>query len=110
MQATLDMITPSKESWFPSTFDFDYEILDCLRDDIREATCLRLCTLLFRQLASGVKRDKEEKDVCKLMDTISAVLGEEGGSEKYVQRSADVALSIAHIACGNFFHLRQLSK
>ncbi|KAF8431042.1 T-complex protein 11-domain-containing protein [Terfezia claveryi] len=101
MQATLDMVTPSKDSTFPSTFVFDYERLECLRDDIREATCLRLCTLLFRQLALGVKRDIEDKDISKLMETISAVLGEEGGSEKYVQRSADVALSIAHIACGN---------
>ncbi|KAF8418588.1 T-complex protein 11-domain-containing protein [Tirmania nivea] len=103
MQATLDMVTPSKDSTFPPTFVFDYERLECLRDDIREATCLRLCTLLFRQLALGVKRDIEDKDICKLMETISAVLGEEGGSEKYVQRSADVALSIAHIACGNTF-------
>ncbi|RPB28619.1 T-complex 11 [Terfezia boudieri ATCC MYA-4762] len=101
MQATLDLVTPSKDSTFPSTFVFDYERLECLRDDIREATCLRLCTLLFRQLALGVKRDIEDKDICKLVETISAVLGEEGGSEKYVQRSADVALSIAHIACGN---------
>lgn len=101
MQATLDMVTPSKESRFPSTFVFDYERLDCLRDDIREATCLRLCTLLFRQLALGVKREIEDKDIGRLMETISAVLGEEGGSEKYVQRSADVALSIAHIACAN---------
>lgn len=99
MQATLDMITPSKDSTFPSTFVFDYERLECLRDDIREATCLRLCTLLFRQLALGVKRDIEDKDIGKLMETISAVLGDEGGSEKYVQRSADVALSIAHRAC-----------
>ena len=101
MQATLDIVTPSKDLTFPSTFVFDYERLECLRDDIREATCLRLCTLLFRQLALGVKRDIEDKDISKLLETISAVLGEEGGSEKYVQRSADVALSIAHIACGN---------
>ncbi|KAF8475023.1 T-complex protein 11-domain-containing protein [Kalaharituber pfeilii] len=101
MQATLDMVTPSKESRFPATFVFDYERLDCLRDDIREATCQRLCTLLFRQLALGAKREVEDKDICKLMETIAAVLGEEGGSEKYVQRSADVALSIAHMACGN---------
>ena len=103
MQATLDMVTPSKETRFPSTFIFDYERLDCLRDDIRETTCLRLCTLLFRQLALGVRREIEDKDICKLKETISAVLGEESGSEKYVQRSADVALSIAHIACGSTF-------
>lgn len=103
MQATLDMVTPSKESRLPTIFAFDHDRLECLRDDIREATCLRLCTLLFRQLALGVKRDIEDKDIRKLMETISAVLGEEGGSEKYVQRSADVALSIAHIACGNTF-------
>lgn len=95
------MVTPSKASRFPTTFIFDYERLDCLRDDIRESTCLRLCTFLFRQLAISTKREPDEKDLLKLVETISAVLGDESGSEKFTQRSADVALSIAHIACGN---------
>lgn len=102
MRATLDMITPSRGSEFPATFQFDNERLDCLREDIREATCLKLCTFLFRQLAMGAKRDVDEQDVCRVMETISAVLGEEGGSHKFTHRSDDVALSIAHMACGSF--------
>ncbi|KAI5809518.1 T-complex protein 11-domain-containing protein [Peziza echinospora] len=100
MRATLDMVAPSKAEGYHNTFVFDYERLDCLKEDIREETCLRLCNFLYRQLAIGAKREIEEKDMAKLGETISAVLSEEVGMDKYAQRSADVALSIAHIACG----------
>lgn len=102
MRATLDMITPSRNSEFPATFQFDNERLDCLREDIREATCLKLCTFLHKQLAMGVKREVDEQDISRLMETITAILGEETGAAKFTHRSADVALSIAHMACGSF--------
>lgn len=102
MRATLDMITPSRNSEFPATFQFDNERLDCLREDIREATCLKLCTFLYRQIAIGAKREVDEQDIARLMETITAVLGEENGAVKFLHRSDDVALSIAHMACGSF--------
>lgn len=98
MRAVLNMITPSKASKFHSTFVFDYERLDCLRDDIREATCLKLCVLLFRQLALRNRREIDDKEIAVLKDNITAILGDDAGAEKWALRSADVALHIAKAA------------
>jgi hypothetical protein len=110
MRATLDMVAPSKAEGYHSTFVFDYERLDCLKEDIREETCLRLCNLLYRQLAIGAKKEIEEKDMVKLGETISAVLSDEVGMDKYAHRSADLALAIAHIACSGSIPSASLVK
>lgn len=96
--AVVDMVTPSQYAKYPATFVFDYERLESLRDDIREATCLKLAILFFRQLTLSSRRDVDTATTEKLRTSILAILGEEDGVHRWLRHSNAVALHITQAA------------
>lgn len=96
--AVVDMVTPSQYAKYPATFVFDYERLESLRDDIREATCLKLAILFFRQLTLSSRRDVDSATTEKLRTSILAILGEEDGVHRWLRHSNAVALHITQAA------------
>lgn len=99
-RATTEMLSPSKSIVFPATFTFDFERLEGIRDDIREATCLKLAILFFRQLTMGskranVKRDVDAATVETLRGQLLAILNEEEGPQRWTRGSNSVALHLA---------------
>lgn len=96
--AVIDMVTPSNYAKYPATFVFDYERLESLRDDIREATCLKLAILFFRQLTLSSRRDVNSATTDKLRTSILAILGEEDGVHRWLRNSSAVALHITQAA------------
>ncbi|KAL7274044.1 Protein SOSEKI 1 [Rhizina undulata] len=97
--AVVDLVTPSRYSKYPATFTFDYERLEGLRDDIREATCLKIAILFFRQLCLSSKRDIDASIIERLRDSILAILGDEEGVTRWLRNSNAVALHMAQAAC-----------
>lgn len=93
--ATAEMLTPSKKATYPATFTFDFERLDGIRDDIREATCLRLAVLYFRQLTLHSRRDVDAATVDNLRAQLLAILSEEDGPSRWTKGSSAVALHVA---------------
>ncbi|CUS14650.1 unnamed protein product [Tuber aestivum] len=96
--AVVDMLAPSGYAKYPATFVFDYERLEGLRDDIREATCLKMAILFFRQLTLTSKRDVDAATIDKLRTSIIAILGEEDGVHRWLRHSNAVALHVAQTA------------
>jgi hypothetical protein len=96
--ATTELLVPSKYSVYPATFTFDFERLDGIRDDIREATCLKLAILFFRQLTLASKRDMDAATVDSLRAKLLAILSEEEGPYRWIKGSNAVALHIAQAA------------
>jgi T-complex protein 11 len=96
--AAMDMMSPSKYAKYPATFVFDYERLEGIRDDIREATCLKMAILFFRQLTLSSKRDVDAATIEKLRTSIIAILGEEDGVHRWLRHSSAVALHVAQTA------------
>lgn len=96
--AAVDMLAPSQYAKYPATFVFDYERLEGLRDDIREATCLKMAILFFRQLTLSSKRDVDAATIDKLRTSIIAILGEEDGVHRWLRHSNAVALHVAQTA------------
>lgn len=96
--AVVDMLSPSRYAKYPATFVFDYERLEGLRDDIREATCLKMAILFFRQLTLASKRDVDAGTIDKLRTSIVAILGEEDGVHRWLRHSNAVALHVAQTA------------
>ncbi|KAG0637983.1 T-complex protein 11-domain-containing protein [Tuber brumale] len=96
--AVVDMLASSQYAKYPATFVFDYERLEGLRDDIREATCLKMAILFFRQLTLSSKRDVDAATIDKLRTSIIAILGEEDGVRRWSQHSNAVALHVAQTA------------
>ncbi|RPA95581.1 Tcp11-domain-containing protein [Choiromyces venosus 120613-1] len=96
--AVVDMLAPSQYAKYPATFVFDYERLEGLRDDIREATCLKMAILFFRQLTLSSKRDVDAATIDKLRTSIIAILGEEDGVHRWLRHSNAVALHVAQTA------------
>ena len=94
-----EMLAPSKSAGFPATFTFDIERLEGIRDDIREATCLKLAMLFFRQLTlnpnSKRTRDMDAVTVETLRAQLLAILGEEEGPQRWIAGSRSVALHLA---------------
>ncbi|CCX33089.1 T-complex protein 11-domain-containing protein [Pyronema domesticum] len=111
-QATIQMLAPSTyqptpaptssaytTTPYPQTFQFDFERLDTIRDDIREATCLKLAVLFFQQLTFGrSKRDIDAATIEGLRTHVLAILHEEEGSARWTRGSAMVALHVAQAA------------
>jgi hypothetical protein len=91
-------VSPTQYDQFPATFVFDYERLEGLRDDIREATCLKLAILFFRQLTLSAKRDIDAVTVKALRVQILAILGDEDGPSRWVRGCNAVALHLAQAA------------
>lgn len=97
-RAATEMLTPSRYSTYPATWTFDVERLDGLRDDIREATCLKLASLCFRQLTHGAKRDFTPQYEKELLASLLAILSEEEGPYRWIKGSDAVALQVAQAA------------
>ncbi|KAI5784688.1 T-complex protein 11-domain-containing protein [Geopyxis carbonaria] len=97
-RATTEMLTPSKYATFPGTFQFDFERLEGIRDDIREATCLKVAILYFRQHTAGSKRDLDQATINTLRAQLLAILSEEEGPYRWIKGSDAVALHIAQAA------------
>lgn len=97
-RAVTEMLTPSRNATYPATWTFDVERLDGLRDDIREATCLKLAIVCFRHLTMGARRDLAPSDVKKLRETLLAILSDEEGPQRWNSGSDAVALHIAQAA------------
>lgn len=97
-QAATEMLTPSHYSTYPATFTFDFERLDGIRDDIREATCLKVAMLFFRQLTYSSKRDLDQTALETLRSQLFAILSEEEGPYKWIKGSNAIALHLAHSA------------
>jgi hypothetical protein len=98
IRATTEMLAPSKDATYPATFTFDFERLDGIRDDIREATCLKLAVIFFRQLTLPSKRDIDVATIDRLRADILAILSEEEGPNRWAKGSNAVALHIAQAA------------
>jgi len=100
IRATTEMLSPSKSSSFPATFTFDFERLDAIRDDIREATCLRLALLFFQLLLRqpSCKRDLDAATIDSLRAKLLAILSEEEGPHRWIKGSNAVALHLAQAA------------
>ena len=102
--AMTEMLTPSKKTAYPATFTFDFERLDGIRDDIREATCLRLALLYFRQMTLHARRDLDAATGDSLRAQLLAILSEEDGLSRWTKGSSAVALHMAqaaHAFCGH---------
>lgn len=97
-QLSTELLTPSHLSTYPATFTFDFERLDGIRDDIREATCLKVAILFFRQLVSPAKRDVDQASLENLRTELFAILSEEEGQYKWVKGSNAIALHLAQAA------------
>lgn len=97
-RATTEMLSPSRYAVYPATFTFDFERLDGIRDDIREATCLKLAVLFFRQLTLSSKRDMDPATVETLRAQLLAILSEEEGPYRWIKGSSAVSLHIAQAA------------
>lgn len=98
IRATTEMLAPSKYATYPATFTFDFERLDGIRDDIREATCLKLAVIFFRQLVLPSKRDIDAATIDRLRVEVLAILSEEEGPNRWHKGSNAVALHIAQTA------------
>jgi hypothetical protein len=99
-RATVHMLASAKQSIYPATFTFDFERLDGIRDDIREATYLKLAILFFRQLSLGAKRDLDVAAVETIRAQLLAILGEEDGlgPHRWTKGANAIALHISQAA------------
>lgn len=97
-RAATEMLAPTKYCTYPATFQFDFERLDGIRDDMREATCLKLALLFFRQLTLSSKRDMDAATVTTLRAQLLAILSEEDGPYRWIRGCNAVALHMAQAA------------
>ncbi|RPA75502.1 Tcp11-domain-containing protein [Ascobolus immersus RN42] len=71
LRASVELLRPSSDERFPSTFTFDVERLAAYKEDVRDAVCLRVAMLLFRRL---LKRESTKEESEHLTRRLLAIL------------------------------------
>ncbi|TGZ80397.1 Tcp11-domain-containing protein [Ascodesmis nigricans] len=97
-QAAVEMLTPTHYVQYPATFTFDFDRLDGIRDDIREATCLKVALMFFQGITHPSKRDIGQAALETLRGQLFAILSEEEGPYKWIKGSTAIALHLAKVA------------
>lgn len=97
-RGVVGLVAPSAAAAYPPTFTFDVERMDGLRDDLREATCLKICMLFFRQLTLGARRDLDPATCERVRAQVLAIVGDDDGVARWARGSSAVALHLAQQA------------
>lgn len=71
LRASVELLRPSSDERFPSTFSFDVERLAAYKEDVRDAVCLKVSLLLFRRL---LKRESTKEESEHLTRRLLAIL------------------------------------
>lgn len=82
---------------FPSLLTFDHARLVMLRADVRQVVCLRLCEVLFRELANKAGGRARAEEV---RAEILAIVTDDSGNVKWTRNVGPIALQLSKKAAG----------
>jgi T-complex protein 11 len=103
LKALVHTLMPRSSGKFPASFVFDFERLEHLRLELREATCLKVCYTSFLRVLLKLKcrRDADISVIQALRSRIFVILGSDGfeeREERWNQKFGRVALEIVRFA------------